>query len=611
MGWGDMALQLFNKTKGNKGESNPAAKTGKGRQKPSADKAPKEEARGKAPAAPPELAGQARQQEQEEKKGEVLLEYTPEGVFITLPRAGRMGHAEQEALAHHLSQKRIEHLDKETFVRALTSEPNQRWLIAPAQQEYHYDESCLVTISGDLMKATLTLLPPEPGFGRRLAEVDVLQEIAHKYHIAQGLDRDAVHRLMEHPVYEQPVVIAKGVPPVTGKDGRLEYHFERRTAEEAYKVRQVTDDEKVDYKDLDLFTLVEKDQLLVTRVPPEEGFPGYTVTGRELPAESGKNYLLPRGRNTYITQDGLELRADMSGRVEEVHGNVEICNFFRVPGDVDMGVGNINFDGDVVVEGNVGSDFSIRATGSIEVRGIVEAATLEAGTDIVVNGGLQGGGRGKLEAQGSVYVRFAEYATIHAGTSVIAESLLHCNVNCFGEVEVLGGRGSIVGGNVCAGTYIAAKYLGTSNGRATGLEVGLSPRHRMKIDETESQVAMLKKEMDRLQELITETADDSRANERQKKERMENVRQLLQCKKRMQECTLELQDLKGQLESGNKGQIHALQIAYPGVYISIGLNRMIVGQQISYATFRVEGDAVQFTNCRFQHQPKRAKKKRR
>ena len=53
------------------------------------------------------------------------------------------------------------------------------------------------------MKATLTLLPPEPGFGRRLAEVDVLQEIAHKYHIAQGLDRDAVHRLMEHPVYEQ------------------------------------------------------------------------------------------------------------------------------------------------------------------------------------------------------------------------------------------------------------------------------------------------------------------------------------------------------------------------------------------------------------------------
>ena len=79
----------------------------------------------------------------------------------------------------------------------------------------------------------------------------------------------------------------------------------------------------------------------------------------------------------------------------------------------------------------------------------------------------------------------------------------------------------------------------------------------------------------------------------------------------MQECTLELQDLKGQLESGNKGQIHALQIAYPGVYISIGLNRMIVGQQISYATFRVEGDAVQFTNCRFQHQPKRAKKKRR
>ena len=64
MGWGDMALQLFNKTKGNKGESNPAAKSGKGRQKPSADKAPKEEARGKAPAAPPEPAGQARQQEQ-------------------------------------------------------------------------------------------------------------------------------------------------------------------------------------------------------------------------------------------------------------------------------------------------------------------------------------------------------------------------------------------------------------------------------------------------------------------------------------------------------------------------------------------------------------------
>ena len=545
-----------------------------------------------------------------ETTGTFKLSYEPEGVFMTLACSRPLLLQEQERLVRHLSRKKIQGMDTETVLDAIAQTQAEHVRIAPAQEEVCYNAVVSASVSADCMEVSATLLPPEPDKGRPATLEDVLSEL-EQLRVTFGIDQEAIQHMLAEPLYDQPQVIARGTPPKPGEDGRLEWHIERRTGSAVYRIRQVEDHEKADYKNLDLFTQVQQDQLLVSRIPPQEGIPGRTVLGRVIPGETGKNYLLPRGKNTYITEDGLQLRAKIAGRVDEVNGSLEVNTYYHVVGDVDMSVGNIDFDGDVVIDGNVSSGFTIKSTGSIEVKGIVEASALEAGGDILILGGVRGGGKGSLQAKDGVSARFAEYVTIQAGSIVSAESLLHSNVSCFGAIEALSGRGSIIGGNICAGTYIAANYLGTSSGRVTELEVGLSPQHRIRLAELEKTAETMKREAERLQSHLDDIQSSNTDTERAKKTRMENVRKLLQCKKMMQEAEEELEELKANLEGSRGGQVHVMHTAYPGVSITIGLARMTINQQITYATFRqTEGD-VEFTNCRFKQQPVRLKKRRR
>jgi len=61
---------------------------------------------------------------------------------------------------------------------------------------------------------------------------------------------------------------------------------------------------------------------------------------------------------------------------------------------VDFVTGNIFFNGNVVVCGTVLDGFEIKADGDIIVSKIVESATLTAGRDVIVKGGVLGRGKG-------------------------------------------------------------------------------------------------------------------------------------------------------------------------------------------------------------------------
>ncbi len=567
-----------------------------------------------APREPEETPQQADPQEQDERELTEIdfrLDYEPEGVLLSIAGGRPLRVSEQERLIRYLSRKKVKLLDMEKVLPALNGSDVERLWIAPQQAEIIYDEAYALTLSTDMMEAYVTLSAPEPGKGKRLSAEQVLEELARRSQITYGLDREGFRAFLAAPVYDEPFVIARGLAAIPGEDGRLEWHIERRGGINAYKLHEVKEDEQVDFKNLDLFDQVKQEQLLVTRVPPKEGKPGRTVLGREIPAAPGKNYLLPQGKNTYITKDGLELRAALTGRVDEINGHLIVSNVYHIAGDVDLSVGNIDFDGDVVVDGNVISGFTIKASGSIEVKGIVEGSALEAGGDIFIRGGIQGGGKGMLQAQEGIYVRFAEYATLQAGTVVSAESLLHSNVSCLGSVEVVDGRGSIIGGNVCAASYIAARFLGNSSGRATDLQVGLSPKSRVRLAELEKMTFSLKKVVERLQVILQENPDAPPKGQREQEARMENVRKLLQYKKLMLDYEAELEELKESMDGKKNGEVHAMQTAYPGICITIGLAKNRLTQSVDYATFRrVEGN-IEFTNCRFRPELVRTRKRRR
>ena len=88
------------------------------------------------------------------------------------------------------------------------------------------------------------------------------------------------------------------------------------------------EDEKgnVDYHERGLIHTVKMGELLVWKeFPPyREGTPGRDVTNREIQAKKGRDYRLPRGKNTVADQEERNLFAACDGHVTMIDGKVVV-----------------------------------------------------------------------------------------------------------------------------------------------------------------------------------------------------------------------------------------------------------------------------------------------
>ena len=107
----------------------------------------------------------------------------------------------------------------------------------------------------------------------------------------------------------------------------------------------------------------------------------------------------------------LEMKSAGANALSEIHMNV--TNLLTVP-EVTLATGDVNYEGNVFVIGNVGSGAEICATGDILVGGFVEAAHLLAGGDIMIRQGMNASGEGEIRAAGNVNGCFFESTKIYA-----------------------------------------------------------------------------------------------------------------------------------------------------------------------------------------------------
>ena len=67
------------------------------------------------------------------------------------------------------------------------------------------------------------------------------------------------------------------------------------------------------------------------------------------------------------------------------------------------------------------------ATGAAAEAGYTTPAQIFAGGDIILQKGIQGGGKGRVSARGNIFSDFIEYADIEAGMDVYANSIINSN----------------------------------------------------------------------------------------------------------------------------------------------------------------------------------------
>lgn len=436
--------------------------------------------------------------------------------------------------------------------------------------EENFDKTTiLLRSSQDYMVEWMFLFPPENGQDVQPEEIAVaLDESRVKF----GVDWDLAQRVVNERLYFKMLPIAKGQAPVNGTDGVLIECYSRESTLDL-KERQ---DGTVDYRSSGSLQLIHPGDVICRLEPPGASIDGVNVRGAKVPAKPGRPAQFPRIKNTVISPEGDELRSTVSGHIYFDNDRFVVENLLVIDGDVNGTVGNLNYDGDIRIQGDICEGFSVKATQNITVAGMISNAQVIAGGDILVGGGVNGNGTGYLEAKGKIRSKFLENCRAVSGGDIMAESIIWSDLFCKGKITVTSGRGVIIGGTVVALESITAKVIGNFSRRPIDITLGCPPEILEKRDQLEAELTVLQKELSALikdLEFLKGKSGDPRRDKQYNELRLKKP--LLQMQERR--LTAQLNEAYETI-SAAKGGTMRCETLYPPAHIFIGAGIQTVNE---------------------------------
>ena len=404
--------------------------------------------------------------------------------------------------------------------------------------------------------------------------------------IVFGIDHESLQRCL--PIMRD-FEIAKGQPAVKGEDAQIVRKF--NLGEKGRPVKNKYD--QVDYKNLNLFVLVKKGDLLAERIPHTMGTTGQDIYGAEVPAKPGKPKPMPNGKNTAVDGEN-SLIATMDGQIVDNGSKINIDPQLSISGDVGVSTGNIDFTGAVHISGSVQAGFVVKATGDVEVKGMVSGATIEA-CNVYVTGGVQGMNRGKIMAREDVRASFAENAEIEAGNNIyIADVSLHSELRAGKMVIVEGKRGLVTGGFLAAGEEVRAKVIGNQMNVATKITVGVNPMLQRKYQETCREYSEAKKKLSQLTKALNTLGkiDMTKLPQNRIDQINTMTRSQFPLAGLVERDEKLIQQMESEMEAMKNGRVRVSDVMYPGVKLTINSVMKNVQAEEKHCTLYVEEDFV-------------------
>ncbi|PLT46173.1 FapA family protein [Paenibacillus sp. FSL W8-1187] len=448
-----------------------------------------------------------------------------------------------------------------------------------------------VNVAPDQMTALLQFIRCDDDFACTAAE---LEQFLRASGITYGIQYDLLHAISNDPAsYSlQQTPIAHGLPPKTGKDGRIAYVVEMNADQRP----EESEDGKVDFKETSKILNVQKGQLIARKLPATEGEPGKTVTGIAVPGRKGKEARLKAGKNVVCNADRTLVYAAIDGLFTITGGDsINVFPVYEVNGDVDYHTGHIDFVGTVVVRGNVLTGFRVRAAGDIRVVGGVEGAELETDGSIEITGGIMGGGKGSVKAGHSVRCSFIQDGTVFAGEDVlVSQSIMHSQVRAGRNVVCGGAKGLLVGGVVQAGETVQVRTAGNTMSTATSIEVGVKPELREELKELRIAVRSKSEALDKTEKALA-ILDQMAAAGTIASDKLALRIKLSATKKQavqeIEEARDRILDIERSLEDSSTAKVEVRGTVFGGTKIVIGRYTRFIKEPTSRVQFRfIEGE---------------------
>jgi hypothetical protein len=124
--------------------------------------------------------------------------------------------------------------------------------------------------------------------------------------------------------------------------------------------------------------------------------------------------------------------------------------------------------GSLVVKGDVTRPFAVAATGDIEIFGNVDSASVFAGGNLRVQGGIRGGDGGSVCSEGDMRLHHVETADLCCGGQMQVQEAINSQL----VAREIRSERRLRGGSATAETRIFANEVGAPNGIATRLVAG-------------------------------------------------------------------------------------------------------------------------------------------
>ncbi|CAM4124416.1 DUF342 domain-containing protein [Shewanella aquimarina] len=347
------------------------------------------------------------------------------------------------------------------------------------------DAEIAINLSDDKMSAEMTLTAPWGG--KSLTLQDILRALKTEQ-ISMGLSKVKIEALLAKlptlpPGESCSEVFAHGKPAINGTNAIVERKVP--LARERLLQPQERADGTVDMRNLGEIIMVKPKDKLMIKIPATEGTKGYNVQGEPLLPIAGKDLKLTAGTGAELLEsDPNVLVATVAGQPVETKSGMQVDDVLQIK-DVDIGYGNVDFKGSVLVTGDVHEGMVVKSTGDITVMGFVDSAQLIADGDITVSKGIIGRQlkedqlSTKLSAKGQISAQFVQYSELKAeGDILVTKQLLHSHTQTAGHLIVSdanGRRGDLVGGVAQADKGVKAVIIGATAGTRT--EVFCAMKH--------------------------------------------------------------------------------------------------------------------------------------
>jgi len=428
-----------------------------------------------------------------------------------------------------------------------------------------------IIVDAQKMNAFLVFHPQEgDNRGPQKSEVE---EAIHAQNIRFGIKEEKITAFLSAYIPDVPYLFARGVPSESCQDADIVFNFDLDQL-------KVFCSGKLAHTDKNLYRnfIVKKGALIAKKIPPVEGKAGTDVFGSEVHPKvpKDKSLVIYKGKNTALIDSDLRLVSEGEGILQLDGERINVDTILFVHGNADVGIGNIEFEGSVIIEGMVMPGMVIKAREDIKVSDIVEGATLIAGRDIEIEAGVKGRSKAFISAGRDVKVKFVENAELEAKRDIIiANAVVNSTVRSKRDVIAVGEPGGIIGGSVSAGHVVEANEIGSDMNLKTSVEVGIDPDMRQRAALLRSQISLNMDNLNKLTQIAKKLRELRNAlGDKFPSEKIEYLVKSINAINNLNAETpglqSELEDIEGKISDSSIGsKIIARKVMKPGTEVAI------------------------------------------